>query len=440
MELGFSSLGETRADLCVSKSARDVGTIQGLVEADAPPPHGNLKRSGCARRVSLKEKKREGQLANLLVFVGLGLDQSPSLAALEEMKRCDAIYLESYTSPLLDRTGPDHIFPGSLRGSPERVTREFVEDGTRILERSRKERVALLSSGDPLVATTHQDLRTRAIREGIETRVIHASSILCAVPGEFGLHSYNFGRPVSMTDERIQYTAYNTIFQNLLRGLHSTVLLQWDESRNYFLDPRTAVKSLLEAERDIKYGIVREDTLVLVGSRLGASDSRLSALRVGDLAPAEDAGDVGKHSKEEEKKKMNDEVLGAPPFVMVLPGRLHFTEREALAAITGRGPDHLFHDNSQNVVRISKSMVDRYSKRTERALERARASLAHAEFDPKGISKIQFDPVFENVEAYAEDAVRFINEGRDELAVLSMGYAEGLLDSLRFAGLLEFEW
>ena len=109
--------------------------------------------------------------------------------------------------------------------------------------------VSLVCSGDPLVATTHQELRTRALKQGIQTKVIHVLSGLSAVGGELGLHSYNFGRIVTLTKEPMQYTAYNTVFRNLLLGLHTVLLLEWDESNNFFLEPsRSQVKSLLEVE------------------------------------------------------------------------------------------------------------------------------------------------------------------------------------------------
>ncbi len=86
----------------------------------------------------------------------------------------------------------------------ELVKREFVEDGRKILEVSKKGNAALVCSGDPMVATTHQELRTRAIKEGIDTKILHGSSILCSVSGELGLHSYNFGRIVTITREPLQ--------------------------------------------------------------------------------------------------------------------------------------------------------------------------------------------------------------------------------------------
>jgi diphthine synthase len=40
--------------------------------------------------------------------------------------------------------------------------------------------------------------------------------------------------------------------------------------------------------------------------------------------------------------------------------------------------------------------------------------------------------VLENAELYIDDAERFLRQGKHELAVLTIGYAEGLIDALRF--------
>ena len=40
--------------------------------------------------------------------------------------------------------------------------------------------------------------------------------------------------------------------------------------------------------------------------------------------------------------------------------------------------------------------------------------------------------VLENAEYYLLDAERFLNQHKYELGILSIGYAEGLIDSLRF--------
>ena len=43
-----------------------------------------------------------------------------------------------------------------------------------------------------------------------------------------------------------------------------------------------------------------------------------------------------------------------------------------------------------------------------------------------------YAPVIENAENYLLDAQNFYNQGKLELAILSIGYAEGLIDSIRF--------
>jgi diphthine synthase len=348
----------------------------------------------------------------MLYFVGLGIEQSLSLRSLSELRHCEVVYFERYTSPSVNEESISQISAQLDPAKVEVVKREFVEDGRQILEISKRANVALICSGDPMVATTHQELWTRAKKEGILTSIVHGSSILCAVSGELGLHSYNFGRIVTMTREPMQYTAYNTIYDNLFRGLHTTILLEWNQSDNFFLNPASAIKSLEYAEKDLRQEIMDASTLFLVASRIGSDTAQTSALTFEELKTAD---------------------LGPPPHVLVVPGKLHFTELEALGALFGRNPES-FPDNSKRILRLSRRMVQRYTKKTLVALAGARKA---AEASNK---KINFADVFENVECYTRDAERFLNEGRDELAVLSIGYAEGLLDSLRFGGQLEFEW
>ncbi len=344
--------------------------------------------------------------------MGLGLEQSPTLSGLKILKKCKYVFYESYTSPVLNESVLGDLakeLPGVV---VESVKREFVEDGKKILDLAKSNDIALVCSGDPMVATTHQELRTRALNQGTETRIIHGSSVLCAVAGELGLHSYNFGRTVTMTREPLQYSAYHTVFRNLLLGLHSIILLEWDESHNFFLSPKQAVQGLLDAERDIKYGAVNANTTLLIVSRIGTETATARICKFEDTGTME---------------------IGEPPHVLVVPGRLHFTEREALAAISGAKAES-FQDNSSKVERISQIMVTKYSEKTLAALARARSAAATSQ------SKVKFEEIFENVECYTDDAKRFLNEGREELAILSIGYAEGLLDSLRFGGQLDFEW
>ncbi len=63
--------------------------------------------------------------------------------------------------------------------------------------RRRREEVGVLIGGDCLSATTHVSLLLEATEQGVETRIIHGSSIFSAV-AETGLSLYKFGRTVTM--------------------------------------------------------------------------------------------------------------------------------------------------------------------------------------------------------------------------------------------------
>jgi diphthine synthase len=187
------------------------------------------------------------------------------------------------------------------------------------------------------------------------------------------------------------------------------ILLEYDSVSGFFLDPSDAIKSLLATEKELKQNLFDKDTFLLVASRIGGQDQSIISGRISSL----------KHKK-----------FGKPPHVLIIPGRLHFTEVDALKALIStiemKNPD-----NSTKVVRLAEGMVKKYVKKSWSALEKAR------EFCPVN-KKADYETLFENAECYISDAERFLNQGRDELAILSIGYAEGLLDSLRLLSIDNF--
>ena len=87
------------------------------------------------------------------------------------------------------------------KGEFKYAKRWLVEDGNEILKNAKRKKVVLLSYGDPYIATTHIELRTRAIQEKIKTHSIHASSSLTSMIGECGLHFYKIGRMATIMNE-----------------------------------------------------------------------------------------------------------------------------------------------------------------------------------------------------------------------------------------------
>ena len=343
-----------------------------------------------------------------LSFVGLGLGaKGITLEGVEEMIGADVIYLEYYTTPhepqLLRQV---QVATGK---SFTIVDRQFVEDGGKILTDAEGEKVVLAVLGDPMIATTHTELRVRAIRRGIETRVVHSATIASAAASASGLHSYKFSRTVTVTREAVGKLtqAYHILHENLLEGGHTLLLLEYDAQSGRGVTPGDAMAGLLLAEANFKRGVVSEDTFAIVLSRLGREDSVLAAGSLFELSKIE---------------------AGMPPHCLIIPGKLHFTEAEAISAIFSVDPARV-RSNSDKVPRTAQSLVPKYVTKTRRALDLVRTKLSP-----------QYEHVIENAELYMKDAESFLANGEDEMAMLSIGYAEGLLDSLSFAGVIKIDW
>ena len=72
-------------------------------------------------------------------------------------------------------------------------------------------------------------------------------------------------------------------------------------------------------------------------------------------------------------------------------------------------------------------MVERYAPKAKQAVREMRKILGDSPQGTKGIFE-----TLDNAECYIADAQRFLRQGKFELAVLSIGYAEGLIDAIRY--------
>ncbi len=343
-----------------------------------------------------------------LVFVGLGLgDRGISQAGVDKIKASDLTYLERYTSP----ASPTLVecVEAATGKKILVVQREFVEDGREILKKASTSRVVLAVQGDPMVATTHTDLRVRAASRGIKTSVIHGATIPAAAASESGLHYYKFGGTITFTLESASHhqDVYKRIHRNLLEGQHTLILLEHDVEKGKGVDPSFVFERLLEAENNFKRGVLSEGTLAVVLGRVGMEDDAAFGGRFGAL---------------------RGRSFGPPPHCVIIPGRLHFTEEEALGTILGLDKKDIL-DNSSAVKRTAQVLVPRYVEKARKALGEAKGSLngRHRE-------------LLENAELYLKDSEGFLANNEDELAMLSVGYAEGLVDALSFTGEVKLSW
>ena len=254
---------------------------------------------------------------NELVFVGLGLydEKDISIRGLEELKEADAVFAEFYTSlmPGLSIRKLEEMIGKAVQIVSRRVLEE--EEGKLIFEEAKKGKVVFLVPGDPLIATTHVDLRISAEKHGIKTRVIHGASAVSAVRGISGLQNYKYGKAVTIPFSEqgfVSETPYNVIRENKKMGLHTMCYLDIKAEEQRYLTVNEALQTLLELEKQKKQQLITPKTLVI------------GVARAGSYEPVVKAGYI---------EEVINYDFGAPPHTLIVPGKLHFMEAEALITL-----------------------------------------------------------------------------------------------------------
>ncbi|MEM3725819.1 MAG: diphthine synthase [Candidatus Bathyarchaeia archaeon] len=263
----------------------------------------------------------EREVLGEVIFVGLGLHDEfgISLRGLEEVRDADAVFVELYTS-LLPKFSKEHFEEISGKKLNVVSRRELEEEnGKVILEATKRGKVVLLVPGDPLVATTHIALRLEAEKRGVKTRIVHGASIISAVVGLSGLHSYKFGKSVTIPfpEETKPLTPYKVIGQNRRLGLHTLCLLDIKAEEKRYLNIREALEALLKIEKERRKGVITSNTFVVGIARAGSDAPTVKASTVSELL---------------------NYNFGEPPYSLIFLGNLHFMEAEALIAFAGAPP------------------------------------------------------------------------------------------------------
>jgi diphthine synthase len=248
-----------------------------------------------------------------LISIGLYDEKDMSIRALDTAKSCDLLFAEFYTTRL--NTTKEKL--ENLVGKPIKIlSRQELEEKYQeiILNEAKKKKVGLLVGGDCFTATTHAILRMEAVKQGIETKVIHGSSIISAI-AETGLHIYKFGPSVTIpfpekTKGKLPESVYEIIKNNKARGLHTLCLLDLVAEENRYLTPSQAIKILLILEEKRKENVFTEDSEIVVFSKAGSENSSIFYGKAKDLMKLEEI-----------------------PSVLIILGLLHFTEKEYLSVL-----------------------------------------------------------------------------------------------------------
>jgi len=246
----------------------------------------------------------------LLVLVGAGLRRSQLTKEAEEViSGADVVLVDTYTMPaarwLLEAAR-------ELNPAAKEATRTDLEDNSaNIIDLAKTLDVVIIVPGDPLIATTHSSLVVEGKRKGVEVKVVSGVSGVCSMESLLGLHFYKFGRTVTLPGPWRGVSADEAAIEllgNLCRGLHTILLLDVSPEGNS-LKPSEGLREL----RESLVKLLQEGQLSLISKLLVllvSIDDQVHVKRLRLDAPLRD--------------------YEVPVGSLVVPGRLHVSEREFL--------------------------------------------------------------------------------------------------------------
>ena len=248
----------------------------------------------------------------MLTFIGLGLYDKNDVSekGLACIRNADHVFLEIYTSRLM---GTSYEELENQYGKPVHLLgRNDVEQHPDdLLNKAERSHVVFLCAGDPMVSTTHADLRMRAAARGIKTAIIHAASISSAVCGLSGLQNYRFGKSCSVPFPQKNWfptTPIEVIAQNLSLRLHTLVYLDIQDDRSMTIHEAIALLEQMAEERKMHIPLY-------VGiARAGSGDPLVRAGTAGTLRSVD---------------------FGLPLHILIVPAELHDMERSYLEMFAG---------------------------------------------------------------------------------------------------------
>lgn len=234
----------------------------------------------------------------MLYLIGLGLDlKDLSLRALESIKKCKKVYLETYTTTLPYKIEKLEQF---IKKKIIIANREKIEnDLNNFISQAKREDIALLIYGDPLAATTHITILREAKKQKLKVEIIHNISIF-NVLSETGLQLYKFGKTTSLPRWQKGYTPTSflqVVEENLSIGAHTLILVE----------PGLSLKEALEEIKEADSDNLLQDKELIIASRLGTKNAKIVKGKIKELL---------KKGKIEE------------PFCIIVPGTLHFSEQD----------------------------------------------------------------------------------------------------------------
>lgn len=244
-----------------------------------------------------------------LYMIGIGLwdEKDITVKGLEAVKKCDKVFLESYTSKLgVPVENLEKLYGQKILLADRNLVEKNADE---IIKPAKSGNVAFLVIGDVFGATTHTDLMLRAKEEKVKVDVINNASVMNAI-GVVGLELYKFGKTTSIPYHPAE-TPYNVLRENQASGLHTLLLLDIHADKEKYMTIKEAIGIMLAIEETRKEKIFTKTTLCVGVARLGSPEPKIMAGTAEVLAETD---------------------FGAPLHCLIVPGKLHFIEEDALAS------------------------------------------------------------------------------------------------------------
>lgn len=231
----------------------------------------------------------------MLYLIGIGLDKGDiSSKALNVISKCKKIYLDSYTSHGVNIKDLEKLLKKRVVG----LNRKDVESN-KLIDLAKEKNIALIVYGDVFNATTHTSLVLEARKHGVKVDIVHGVSIFDYI-SEIGLFMYKFGAVASIPfDNKNVKTPYEIFEMNYENGWHTLFLLDLDPKDNKYMNVKDALNYL------IKQGL--DKNILCIGCSFGKE----------------------KIIKIRKAKEFIDDIKQCPQC-LIIPGKLHFIESEAI--------------------------------------------------------------------------------------------------------------
>jgi len=252
----------------------------------------------------------------MLALVGLGLGpRDISVKALEFLKSADAIMLESYTS-IIDNESIQFVATQTKKTLIGTKRGDFEENLKATVAGAKKKRIAILVTGDPLIATTHHIILDECSKQGVDALVFHAPSIFSSLIGESGLDIYKFGPTTTIPywSEHYKPVSFiHSIRKNLDNKQHTIVLFDINQAQGRPMAIGEAYEILKAAIAQTQQNVLMKAS-VLVMADMGRNTQKIFYVKLGSIGA------------------LSERLHGAV-ISMIFPSELNFAEEESLKRI-----------------------------------------------------------------------------------------------------------